>query len=141
MADSHILRLDTRRRHQQRRSLVLVCLRSLLPVLNFTRRKRLRHCARKKTVSVRWTRTLRHATDSYTEGLSFVGDRLLENVGWTGQSRLLELNPESGDTLWTVAWPERFVGDPVSPDGLDEGFLIRLDGHGHGARFVEAEGH
>lgn len=43
--------------------------------------------------------TYPHSTDSYTQGLVFHEGRLLEGTGVSGESRLLELNLESGSTI------------------------------------------
>jgi glutamine cyclotransferase len=78
-----------------------------------------------------WQRVaaLGHATDSFTQGLVFVGPRLYESVGLVGQSRLLELDPATGATLRTVAWPAE-VGADRRPfaEGLAyaDGRLIQL---------------
>jgi glutamine cyclotransferase len=77
----------------------------------------------------RQVRAIGHATDSFTQGLVFVGPRLYESVGLVGQSRLLELDPATGATLRTVHWPPS-VGRDHSPfaEGLAYagGRLIQL---------------
>jgi glutamine cyclotransferase len=77
----------------------------------------------------RQVRATGHATDSFTQGLVFVGPRLYESVGLVGQSRLLELDPATGATLRAVRWPSS-VGTDHSPfaEGLAYagGRLIQL---------------
>ena len=81
-----------------------------------------------------WQRvaTLPHATDSFTQGLVFVGPRLYESVGLVGHSRLLELDPATGATLRSQPWPAR-VGSDERPfaEGLAhaDGRLIQLSWH------------
>lgn len=75
-------------------------------------------------------RTLGHSAGSYTEGLVFAGERLFESVGWVGQSRLLELQPETGAVLHEVRWPSTIGSVPTPPyaEGLadEDGRLVEL---------------
>jgi glutamine cyclotransferase len=81
---------------------------------------------------LRWqlVSVLRHPSDSYTEGLVFDGDRLFESAGWAGESRLLELDPQTGQTIREIHWPSRIgTGSPVPyAEGLAvaDGRLVQL---------------
>jgi glutaminyl-peptide cyclotransferase len=63
-----------------------------------------------------------HATDAFTEGWCFVGDRLFESVGLTGHSEVREVNPRNGAILKSVALPADEFGEGLActPDGLTQ---------------------
>lgn len=58
-------------------------------------------------------RVLPHPPDSFTQGFVFVGDRLMESTGLRGQSRLRELDPETGAVL-----RERSLDSALFGEGL-----------------------
>lgn len=86
------------------------------------------HCAALAAVP-RWpwqlVATVAHDASSFTEGLTFVGPRLFESSGQ--RSRLLEVDPATGATRASLAWPGG-PGDPVFGEGLasDGARLVQL---------------
>lgn len=78
---------------------------------------------------------LPHSTRSYTEGLVFAGGRLFESVGRYDESRLIEVDPQTGAVLASVPDPktlpgaaDRFFAEGIAVDGEQ---LIQLSWKSH----------
>ncbi len=58
--------------------------------------------------------TYPHSTDSYTQGLIYHEGRLFEGTGLTGESRLLDVDIESGESKTVATLPNSFFGEGVT---------------------------
>lgn len=57
---------------------------------------------------------LPHSTTSFTQGLEFKDGKLFEGVGVYGQSRVMEVNLQSGDALRTMALDGSHFGEGIT---------------------------
>lgn len=77
---------------------------------------------RRPPLPIRWRQVakLPHATDAYTEGLTFANGRLFESVGLYGKSALLELDPTTGRALASYPVPDQVPGaaDRLYAEGI-----------------------
>lgn len=67
---------------------------------------------------------LSHNPKSFTEGLTYHDDKLYESVGLKGQSNVLVLDPNTGDTLQTYKMKSKYFGEGLTYDG--HGHLYQL---------------
>jgi glutamine cyclotransferase len=58
--------------------------------------------------------TLPHDTSSFTEGLEFYNNYLLESTGNYGKSKLLELDPGTGKAVKQVVLDPKYFGEGIS---------------------------
>ncbi|MGE5520636.1 MAG: glutaminyl-peptide cyclotransferase, partial [Candidatus Dadabacteria bacterium] len=58
--------------------------------------------------------SLPHDTSSFTEGLEFYNNNLLESTGNYGKSKLLEMDPTSGKVLKQVVLDPKYFGEGIS---------------------------
>ena len=64
-----------------------------------------------------------HATDAFTQGLLFADGTLYESTGHYGQSRLRQVNLESGEVLQEVPLNRRYFAEGIAAVG-DEIYLL-----------------
>jgi glutamine cyclotransferase len=57
---------------------------------------------------------LPHDTSSFTEGLEFYNNNLLESTGNYGKSRLLEIEPQTGKVVKEVKLEPKYFGEGIS---------------------------
>ncbi|MBA3916853.1 MAG: glutaminyl-peptide cyclotransferase [Acidobacteriales bacterium] len=72
-----------------------------------------------------------HLTTSYTEGLFYRGGHLYEGTGIEGRSKLLEMDPATGQLLKSVSLSPQYFGEGISrlgavhlPVDLEIGHLL-----------------
>lgn len=58
--------------------------------------------------------TLPHDTSSFTEGLEFYNNTLLESTGNYGKSKLLQVDPATGKVLQQVVLDPKYFGEGIS---------------------------
>ncbi len=80
------------------------------------------------TYSVKVEQEYPHDTLSYTQGLFFDGGRLFETVGQYGESRLLEVDPESGQARRQCALDSTVFAEGSCTIGDDMYVLTWLEG-------------
>ncbi len=64
------------------------------------------------TVSI--VATLPHDTSSFTEGLEFYNNNLLESTGLPGKSKLLEYDPSTGKILKQIKLEDKYFGEGIT---------------------------
>lgn len=78
---------------------------------------------------------LPHDTQSYTQGLVFLGDRLFESSGGNGHSGLREIDPTTGEILASRSLPRQHFGEGLASVGST---LIQLTWTSHLALVYDA---